>query len=90
MTPFKTTLVPPPMCAFSLNFPLSVTQVFFTPSSHGNDVMCLLSDNTLRLFTFDESASCKEDASVAVKVDACGGSGFNTKCTLPRYSSSFK
>jgi len=53
-TPFRNMIIPPPMCAYSLQLPAPVSQV--VPSSSGafeNDIVVLLCDDRIALFRLE-------------------------------------
>lgn len=53
MTPFRTMVVPPPMSAYSLDFPSEVYSLTFCTTA--NKMAALLSDGTLFVFTFNSA-----------------------------------
>lgn len=53
MTPFHTTVVPPPLCAYYLNMPAPVQQVAFSAGLLSNQMLVALSDGRIAHYKFN-------------------------------------
>lgn len=79
MTPMRSMVVPPPMCAYSLQLPFAVNQVTFCCHGNKNNVAMFMANGQTALYTFEESQ--KDDKSV--KFDGAGGGSFAVCCKIP-------
>ncbi|XP_077988781.1 elongator complex protein 1-like isoform X3 [Glandiceps talaboti] len=74
LTPFRSAVVPPPMCAYYIQFSSNVNQVFFGSAQNSNDVGVVLADGTVALYEFTKGMNTLDD-SVCLQA-AGGGNGF--------------
>ncbi|XP_070543580.1 elongator complex protein 1-like [Ptychodera flava] len=74
LSPFRSVIIPPPMCAYYLQLPQPANQVFFGHGQHCNDIGIVLSDSTVMFYHFTTDAKAND---CSVHVQAAGGNGFN-------------
>lgn len=79
LTPMRNMVVPPPMCAYSLQLPCAVNQVTFCCHGNTNNIAVSLVNGQIAIYTFDESQ--REDTSI--KFDGAGGGSFGICCKTP-------
>ena len=53
LTPFRHTVVPPPMAAHTVTLPSAINQVAFGPPPRCNDFMALLATGQVAMFSYD-------------------------------------
>ncbi|XP_048451171.1 elongator complex protein 1 isoform X1 [Rhincodon typus] len=81
VTPFRQTVVPPPMSAYQLHLPCAVNQIMFSSDpQRSNDFAVLTADNYISVFEADDGVN--QDS--AVKIGAVGGSGSKICIRTPK------
>ncbi|KAF6018415.1 IKBKAP [Bugula neritina] len=89
MTPFRVMTVPPPMCAYSLEFTSPVSSLSFCQSE--NKMAVLLNNGDVATYIFDNKFDLQSDElQKGVTVQAAGGTGFKINSSLPKLSATFK
>ena len=73
VTPFTEMVVPPPISAFELHFPVNIEDIVFV-----EDNLTVITEDSVYAFT--PGASSNDDQAL-VKITGAGGSGFVPKCT---------
>ncbi|GAB6018991.1 hypothetical protein CHUAL_000626 [Chamberlinius hualienensis] len=86
VTPFRKSVVPPPLCVYSCNVEKSVTSVVFGPYSRSNDFLIILDDN--EVLHFGEDSIDKSDKFVRLEnscANACAANVYtrNIELILP-------
>ena len=76
VTPMRQMVVPPPISAFELHLPNSISGVMFANFADFNQ-LCVISDSN-EIFTFSTKG---EKTEKCVKITGAGGNGFVPKCT---------
>ncbi|XP_066271077.1 elongator complex protein 1-like [Branchiostoma lanceolatum] len=77
LTPFRQVVIPPPMSAYSLQLPVPVNQVAFSPTPGVNDLAAVLTDGTVVFYTLKlQQPEAEESHDTSVCVNAAGGTGF--------------
>ncbi|XP_022251795.1 elongator complex protein 1-like isoform X1 [Limulus polyphemus] len=89
VTPFRQTVIPPPMCAYELEFPDTISQVVFPPKIASNyDMLVVLSDGRIALCNKKDSSTTQEDCCVIVK--NAGQNGFKKQGLVHCVTSLFR
>ncbi|XP_076373726.1 elongator complex protein 1 isoform X2 [Tachypleus tridentatus] len=89
MTPFHQTVIPPPMCAYELEFPDTISQVVFHPKVASTyDMLVILSDGRVALCNKKYSSATQEDCCVIVK--NAGGNYFKKQDLVHCVTSLFR
>ncbi|KAK3098402.1 hypothetical protein FSP39_019180 [Pinctada imbricata] len=81
MTPMDKMVVPPPMSAYHVECPY-VSQVTFCCAGNYNDFACLLENNKVAVYKFEDDMNMERDPTV--KLDAAGGGAFGVSCQTPK------
>ncbi|XP_078070069.1 elongator complex protein 1 isoform X2 [Mustelus asterias] len=87
VTPFRQTVVPPPMCAYQFQLPCAVNQVMFSSDpQRSNDIAVLTTDN--RISVYQAGDGVNQDS--AVKIGAVGGSGSKIGIAIPKLVKTYR
>ncbi|XP_013379508.1 elongator complex protein 1 [Lingula anatina] len=94
ITPFRSMVVPPPMCAYHIQLPEPVDQVVFAQHPHSERMAILMADGRIAIYNFSKEdqdsfrnkSAITHDASVKIQA---GGNGFQMPCVPPRLSGIF-
>ncbi|XP_038660039.1 elongator complex protein 1 [Scyliorhinus canicula] len=87
VTPFRQTVVPPPMCAYQLQLPCAVNQIVFSSDpQRSNDIAILTTDS--RISVYQAGDGVNEDTQI--KVGAGGGSGSKKRITIPKLVKTYR
>ncbi|XP_041368137.1 putative elongator complex protein 1 [Gigantopelta aegis] len=82
VTPFRVMVVPPPMCAYSLQLPAPVCQVAF--GSDRADIAVITNNNKLAIYKQLDSSDKETKSDDSVTISAAGGNGFKSQCNTHR------
>ncbi|XP_067886712.1 elongator complex protein 1 isoform X2 [Heterodontus francisci] len=87
VTPFRQTVVPPPMCAYELQLPCAVNQIMFTSDpQRSNDFAVLTTDN--RISVCEAGEGVNQDSTV--KIGALGESGSKIRILTPKLVKTYR
>ncbi|XP_067839650.1 elongator complex protein 1 [Heptranchias perlo] len=87
VTPFRQTVVPPPMCAYQLQLPCAVNQIMFSSDpQRSNDFAVLTTDN--RISVYQAGDGVNQDSTV--KIDAVGVSGSKMRIATPKLVKTYR
>lgn len=87
VTPFRQTVVPPPMCAYQLQLPCPVNQIIFSSDpQRSNDLAVLTADDRISIYQAGDDV--KQNSTIVA--DAVGGSGLTKHMTAPKLVKTFR
>ncbi|XP_041042916.1 elongator complex protein 1 isoform X2 [Carcharodon carcharias] len=87
VTPFRQTVVPPPMCAYQLQLPCAVNQVIFSSDpQRSNDIAVLTADSQISVYQAGDGGNQES----AAKIGAIGGSGSKIRITTPKLVKTYR